>query len=240
MMTADVALEARNLSAGYHGNPVVRDLDLTLHVGELVCLLGANGAGKSTTLLTLAGELKALEGQVLVQGSKPAGSLHGRARQGVMLIPEERSVIPSLSVRDNLRLGPGPIKDALKIFPVLEPLMNRRGGLLSGGEQQMLALARAMAARPKAILVDEVSLGLAPLAVRAIMAALREAVDSWGLAALVVDQHLETALAWADRGLVLSRGRNVLEGSSQELKERREDVRASYLSGGVNDAAPAG
>ncbi|MER5917644.1 ATP-binding cassette domain-containing protein [Streptomyces sp. NPDC001982] len=239
MVDSTAVLEARNLSAGYHGSPVVRELDLTLRSGEVVCLLGSNGAGKSTTLLALAGELKALDGDVLVHGSKPAGSLHGRARQGVMLIPEERSVIPSLTVRDNLRLGPGSIDDALAIFPVLKPLLNRRGALLSGGEQQMLALARAMAARPKAILVDEVSLGLAPLAVRAIMTALRSAVDDWGLGALVVDQHLQTALTWADRGYVLSRGRKVMEGSSRELRERRDDVRASYLAGGVDEASAA-
>lgn len=148
-------------------------------------------------------------------------------------------MIPSLSVKDNLRLGPGSIADALSIFPALEPLLPRKGGLLSGGEQQMLALARALAARPRAVLVDEVSMGLAPLAVRAIMSALRVAVDDWGLAALVVDQHLQTALKWADRGYVLSRGRIAMSGSSQELLDRREDVLASYLSGGSDHPAGA-
>lgn len=224
-------LEARNLHAGYHGNAVVRDLNLQLRSGELVCLLGANGAGKSTTLLALAGELRALQGEVLMFGSKAVSTLHGRARQGVMLIPEERSVIPSLSVRDNLRLGPGSVEAALAFFPALEPLLSRPGRLLSGGEQQMLTLARAMSARPKALLVDEVSIGLAPLAVRTIMAAIRHAVDEMGLAALVVDQHLQTALRWADRGYVLSRGRAVMEGSSDNLRERRDEVRAAYLSG---------
>src|SRR3954468_21974651 len=106
-------IEARGLSVGYDGGPVVRDLDLRVEPGEMVCLLGPNGAGKSTTLLALAGELRAVQGEILLQGTPPAGSLHGRARQGVVLIPEERSVIPTLSVRDNLRLGPGSVADAL-------------------------------------------------------------------------------------------------------------------------------
>jgi len=229
-MTAPL-LEARALSVGYQSGPVVRDLDLHVEPGEMVCLLGPNGAGKSTTLLALAGELKAMHGEVLLQGSPPAGSLHGRARQGVMLIPEERSVIPTLSVKDNLRLGPGPVSAALDVFPALRPLLSRRGGLLSGGEQQMLALARAMAAKPRVLLVDEVSLGLAPLAVRAIMEAIRQAVDEQGLAAVVVDQHIQTALTWCDRGYVISRGRVVMEGTVADLQDRLEDVRSSYLSG---------
>ena len=168
-----VALEARGLSAGYGDLAAVRDLDLALHTGEIIAIFGPNGAGKTTTLLTLAGALPPLKGDVLWRGQRTTRPLHRRVRDGMGFVPEERSVVSSLSTLDNLRLGLGTVEDALRLFPQLEPLLNRPAGLLSGGEQQMLTLGRALALLPAALLVDELSLGLAPVVVEHLLDTLR-------------------------------------------------------------------
>ncbi|HST38000.1 MAG TPA: ABC transporter ATP-binding protein [Conexibacter sp.] len=224
------ALAARSLTAGYGAMAVVRALELEVAPGEVVALLGPNGAGKSTTLLTLAGALPALGGETLLDGRPTTAPLHRRARAGLAFVAEERTICAALSVADNLRLGAGGVAPALALFPELKPLLRRRAGLLSGGEQQMLALGRALAARPQALLVDELSLGLAPLIVGRLLRAVREAADG-GLAVLLVEQHATQALEVADRVYVLRRGELVLHAPAAELRADPQRLQASYLEG---------
>ncbi len=223
-------LAARNVSAGYGSIPVLTDLDLHVDAGEVVALMGANGAGKTTTLMTLAGRLQATSGSVEWLGKPVRTPLHRRARAGLRYVPEERSVVRGLSTLDNLRLGPGPVDDALERFPELRPLLKRSAGLLSGGEQQILTLARALAGAPKVVLADELSLGLAPMVVERLMHALRDAA-SRGVGVLLVEQQIRAALAVADRGYVLRRGVVALSGTNEELLGQIDDIEATYLSG---------
>jgi branched-chain amino acid transport system ATP-binding protein len=221
-------LETRGLAAGYHGVAAISDIDLVVRPGEIVALLGRNGAGKTTLLHTLAGKLRPLAGAVLVDGEVTRASLHRRARDGLALVTEERSVFSELSVSSNLRLGRGEAAAALALFPELEPLLRRRAGRLSGGEQQILTLARALAGRPRALLADELSLGLAPLVVERLLSALRDAAAE-GLGVLLVEQHTQQALRASDRVYVIQRGRIVHEGLSRDLLRRPELLEAIYL-----------
>jgi branched-chain amino acid transport system ATP-binding protein len=216
---SDVLLEVKDMSAGYGELAVVQELDLTVHAGEVVALLGPNGSGKSTTLLTLVGELPPLAGEVHCLGCSRKDPLHRRVAAGIGFVSEERSIIQSLTVADNLRLGPGPSNRALDLFPELRPLLGRRAALCSGGEQQILALARALAARPRLLIIDELSLGLAPMVVKRLLAALRVAADEDGMGVLVVEQQVGRALEVADRAYVLNRGRVIVEGSAAELDD---------------------
>jgi branched-chain amino acid transport system ATP-binding protein len=220
-------LEAKGLFAGYGDLAAVRDLDLTVHAGEIVALLGPNGAGKTTTLMTLAGALPALKGSVRCNGRVVTSPLHRRVRAGMGFIPEERSVIGKLTVKDNLRLGRGSVEDAVRLFPQLEPLLGRLGGLLSGGEQQMLTLARCLASRPSIILVDELSLGLAPIVVKSLLATLRTAAIDAGTAVLMVEQQVQRALAVADRWYLLRHGSLVDSGATRDTSLR--DLAKAYL-----------
>jgi branched-chain amino acid transport system ATP-binding protein len=152
---------------------VVRDLDLRVEAGEVVALIGPNGAGKTTTLLTLAGELAPLSGEVVFRGAATKAALFRRARRGMGFVTEERSVFMALTAEENLRIAGVSAADAVAVFPELAPLMQRTAGLLSGGEQQMLTLARSVARDPKLLLIDELSLGLAPLIVRRLLDTVR-------------------------------------------------------------------
>ena len=230
-------IEAKGLSAGYHGQPVVRDLDLEVQPGEMVALFGPNGAGKTTTLLTLAGELAPIGGTILMDGKPAPALLHKRARNGLAFVTEERSVFMEMTVDENLRVGRVDKAHALKLFPELEPLMGRRAGLLSGGEQQMLTLARALSRRPRILLVDELSLGLAPLIVTRLLAALRTAADE-GVGVLLVEQHVDQALKQADRVYVMERGLVVLSGPKAEVAHRVHEIEASYLGAAGGHPAP--
>jgi branched-chain amino acid transport system ATP-binding protein len=223
-------LECAGLYAGYGGRAVVRDLDLRLDGGEVVALLGPNGAGKTTTLLTLAGALPPIAGTISFGGDARPASLFVRARQGVALVPEERSVIMGLSTADNLRLGGVSPEIAVGVFPELGPLMKRTAGLLSGGEQQMVAVARAIGRSPRALVADELSLGLAPKIVERILSAVRTAADERGIGVLIVEQHVKRALDVADRVMVMQRGRIVLAGTPDEVGAQLADLESAYLA----------
>jgi len=224
------ALEARGIAAGYGPQPVIHDVDIIVHPGEVVALLGANGAGKTTTLLTLAGELPPLRGEVAIDGVVTKAPLHRRARNGLTFVTEEKSVFMGLSLRDNLTVAGVDPADALALFPELERRMHVRGGLLSGGEQQMLTLARALARKPRVLLADELSMGLAPLVVRRLLEAVRAAADELDAAVLLVEQHVRKALRYADRAYVMRRGRIELSGSAAELRSRIGEIEDQYLS----------
>ena len=230
----DVLIAARRLSLSYGAVAAVSALDLEVRSGELVALMGANGAGKSTTLMGLAGLLKPSGGHTELAGERSVEALYKRARRGVRYVSEERSIIRALSVLDNLKLGPGPVDEALELFSELKPLLDRPAGLLSGGEQQMLALARALAGDARVLLADELSLGLAPLVVARLLQAVREAATQRGVGVLLVEQHAHLALNHADRAYVLHRGEVVLEGAAEELKGRLDEIEASYLHGTVS------
>jgi branched-chain amino acid transport system ATP-binding protein len=199
-------LEIRGLTAGYGDLAAVRDVSVSLFPGEIVALLGANGAGKTTLLLSTVGALPRMGGQVWWRGAPCSLALHRLARAGLAFVPGAPSVIAGLSARDNLRLGSGGVDRALEYFPELAKLLDRRAGLLSGGEQQMLSLARALASGPSVLLVDELSLGLAPMVVDRLIAALRAAADAEGLGVLLVEQQVRRALSVADRWALLNKG----------------------------------
>jgi branched-chain amino acid transport system ATP-binding protein len=235
-------IEMRKLSVGYDGVPVVWDLDLHVSEGEVVALLGPNGAGKTTTLLAVSGLLPVLAGEATVLGAPPATRRpHTMARRGLGHVPEDRALFTDLSTRENLRLGgvrnAGQLDALLDLVPPLAPLLDRKAGLLSGGEQQMLAIARALASEPRVLLVDELSLGLAPVVVERLAPVLRRVADDHGTAVLVVEQHVGVALSIADRAYVLQHGRAVLDGAAQDLARRRDVLAMSYL-GDDAGAAP--
>jgi branched-chain amino acid transport system ATP-binding protein len=222
-------IAARGLDVGFGAVPYVRGLDLEVRRGEIVALLGANGAGKTTTLMGLAGVLKPAAGHVELNGEKVTGPLSARARDGLALITQERCVFMGLSVRDNLRAGRCDPDLALETFPELKPHLRRTVGLLSGGQQQMLAVARAIARRPTVLLADELSLGLAPMVVDRILQALTEACARDGLGVLMVEQQVSKALTVADRGAVLRRGHLELMNDAPVLLTRMDSVQDLYL-----------
>jgi branched-chain amino acid transport system ATP-binding protein len=223
-------LECRGLDAGYGGMAVVRELDLRVEPGEVVALIGPNGAGKTTTLLTLSGELPPITGEIFFQGAATKAPLFRRARQGMRFVTEERSVFMRLTAADNLRVAGVNPPDAIEVFPELGPLMDRTAGLLSGGEQQMLTLARAVACEPSLLLVDELSLGLAPLIVKRLLETVRRVASEKSTGVLLVEQHVRQALGIADRVYVMQRGRIVIAGTVDEVRGRIDEVEATYLS----------
>jgi branched-chain amino acid transport system ATP-binding protein len=224
-------LECRALTAGYGAIAVVRDVDLRVEPGEVVALIGPNGAGKTTTLLTLAGELPAISGEVVFRGAATKAPLFRRARQGMGFVTEERSVFMALTAEENLRVADVSRADAVDVFPELDALMGRTAGLLSGGEQQMLTLARAVARGPQLLLVDELSLGLAPVVVKRLLQTVRRVASERSTGILLVEQHVRQALNIADRVYVMQRGRIVMSGTGTEVHGRIDEIEATYLSG---------
>ena len=223
-------IEACGLSAGYgKGITIVPSLDLEIHAGEVVALLGANGAGKTTTILTLAGELPALGGEIRWDGDPTTAPLHWRARNGLALVTEERAVLMKMTVADNFRVARCDVEKALTLFPELREHLGRKVGLLSGGQQQMLALAWTLARPTKVLLADELSLGLAPLLVERLLRAVREAADM-GIGVLLVEQHVHKAMEVADRAYVMQRGHITLSGKTGDLRQRINEIQDSYLS----------
>ncbi len=227
-------LLVRDLFAGYQQVPVVRELNLEVRPGEVVALLGPNGAGKTTTLETIAGLNRPISGTVELSGENIAGTpAHVLAHRGLALVPEGRALFPGLTVREHLRLAggrnSGREEELLEMLPELHKCLGRKAGLLSGGEQQMLAVGRALVTRPRLLLVDEMSLGLAPVIVERLLPILRRAADELGASVLFVEQHVALALEISDRAYVLAHGRIRIEGPAAELRERRELLAASYL-----------
>jgi branched-chain amino acid transport system ATP-binding protein len=230
-------LEIEALTAGYDRAAVIRDVSITAGLGEVVALLGPNGAGKTTTLRVISGIVKPIAGRVSLAGEDLARvSPTDRARLGIAHVPEGRGIFFGLTVAEHFRLGPrGEQLDAelaYEYFPKLRELQDRRTGLLSGGEQQMLAIGRALARRPRVLLLDELSLGLAPVIVEDLLPIVRDYARESRCAVLLVEQHVHLALEVADRGYVLSHGEIVLQKAAEMLRSDRQLLIASYLGEG--------
>jgi branched-chain amino acid transport system ATP-binding protein len=231
-------LQTHELASGYHGHPFIHDISISVDAGEVTALLGPNGAGKTTTLLAVAGELPALQGRVELFGKQRTDPLHRRAADGLAFVTEERSVFMQLTTAENFRVGRVDPAECLRMFPELEKLMGRTAGLLSGGEQQMVTLARALSRHPKLLLIDELSLGLAPLVVQRLLDVVRAAASEHGIGVLLVEQKVESALTVSDRVYVLRDGKVILSGRSDEIKGRVRELEESYLaSSGVAPTA---
>ena len=235
-------LSATGVHAGYGPIEALHGVDLTVTSGEIVTLIGANGAGKSTLLMTICGRPRASRGTITFDGlditNLPTFEI---VRRGLAHVPEGRRIFPRLTVIENLQLGAtvaaaehfaADLEQVFALFPILRERRTQRGGTLSGGEQQMLAIGRALMSRPRLLLLDEPSLGLAPLVVKRIFEVIGEINRTQKVTILLVEQNAYHALRLAHRGYVLQNGRIVLSGSGTELLANRE-VRAAYLEGGV-------
>jgi branched-chain amino acid transport system ATP-binding protein len=235
-------LELKNVASYYGSVQALKSVSLRVEQGEVVTLLGANGAGKSTTLRTISGLLRPASGEVCFEGQP----IHGMAaekivRLGISHVPEGRRIFPGLTVRENIMLGTSnrgrlpkkqmddEVAEMFDIFPVIKPFENALGWTLSGGQQQMLAVARGLMAKPKLLLLDEPSLGLAPVIVQQLFATIR-VIHARGTTILLVEQNANMALSVANRGYVLETGEMKVEGSPRELLGN-EEVRAAYLGG---------
>lgn len=229
-------LEIKNLSVSYGGIEAIKDISLDVEQGSIVTLIGSNGAGKSSTLRTIAGIVRAKSGEVLFEGENLLGlSPDQIVKRGVTLVPEGRRVFPNLTVAENLRVGAylrkddisGDLEHIYELFPRLKERSWQLAGTLSGGEQQMLAVGRAMMARPKLIMMDEPSLGLAPLIVQGIFDIIRT-INKSGITVLLIEQNANMALKVADYAYVMQTGEITLKGTGAELLEN-EEVKEAYL-----------
>lgn len=236
-------LACTSLSGGRGSATAFRDVDLAVGAGEVLTLLGPNGAGKTTLLLTLAGLLPAQDGTVAVDGvGLKAGRPSVANAAGITLVPDDRSLFTTLSVEENLRVaarkgGPVP-RDMLATFPALEKRWGLKAASLSGGEQQMLAMARALIQQPKVLLVDEMSMGLAPLVVESLFEAVRRIASEQGCAVVLVEQHIHVALAVADRAAVLSHGELVLDRDAAALRDTPAILEQAYFGTGASAPVP--
>jgi len=246
-MTAPL-LAVRGVKTFYGNIMALKGIDLEVNEGEIVALIGANGAGKSTLMMTIFGDPRLSEGKIVFDGRDISGlSSHEIAKLRIAQSPEGRRIFPRMTVLENLQMGATvadpahfdqDIKRVCALFPLLQKRIKQRGGTLSGGEQQMLAIARALMSRPRLLLLDEPSLGLAPMLAKQIFRAIRELNERDRLTVLLVEQNAFHALKLAHRGYVLVNGEITLSGTGRELLERPE-VRAAYLEGGRREAAPA-
>ncbi|MBN9671994.1 ABC transporter ATP-binding protein [Roseibium aggregatum] len=241
MTTPNHLLEVRNVETHYGKIIALRGVDLIVDKGEIVTLIGANGAGKSTLMMTICGTPQASSGEIFYDGEEITRMpTHEIMRKSIAQSPEGRRIFPRMSVMENLVMGAetagnedleGSLARVFDLFPRLKERRNQRGGTLSGGEQQMLAIARALMSRPRLLLLDEPSLGLAPLIVKQIFDAIRDLNRDDGLTVFLVEQNAYHALKLAHRGYVMVNGKITMSGSGQELLAR-EDVQAAYLEGG--------
>jgi branched-chain amino acid transport system ATP-binding protein len=226
----------------YYGNIVaLRGVDVDVHAGTIVALIGANGAGKSTLMMTICGNPRAREGSIIFEGEDITRlPTHEIMSRSISQSPEGRRIFPRMTVLENLQMGAAVTKFAtfdedlervFALFPILRQRQGQRGGTLSGGEQQMLAIARALMSRPRLLLLDEPSLGLAPMIVKQIFKVIRDLNRNEGLTVFLVEQNAFHALRLADRGYVMVNGNITMSGTGAELLAR-EEVRAAYLEGG--------
>jgi branched-chain amino acid transport system ATP-binding protein len=228
-------LTCTGVDAGYvPGQPVLRNVDISLEPGTVMALLGPNGAGKTTLMLTIAGLRAPLAGQIGLGGVpvRP-GSPRAAVRAGLVLVPDDRSLFKGLTVTENLKLasrrGGTTIERIFDYFPDLKRRLKVAAGNLSGGEQQMLAIGRALMQDPKVLLVDELSMGLAPVIVEALLPVIRRVADDTGAACVIVEQHVRLALAIADKAMVLAHGDVALQGDAKELAAKEERIERAYL-----------
>ena len=233
-------LELKNVEAAYGNIKALKGINLSVPEGKIVTLIGANGAGKSTTMKTIMGIMKPIAGDVLFKGESIAGmKTHNIVRKGVVLVPEGRQILQNMTVRENLEMGAyqrndaeGIKEDLSKVFERFPRLCERQGqfaGTLSGGEQQMLAIGRAVMAKPEVMLLDEPSMGLAPLVVQQIFDVIKD-INKMGTTVLLVEQNARKALQIADYAYVMETGKIVMEGPAQEVASN-PDVMAAYLGG---------
>ncbi|MCU1395530.1 MAG: livF [Ilumatobacteraceae bacterium] len=232
--TSTCALQCIGLDAGYSGNPVVRGVNLEIMPGEVVALLGPNGAGKTTLLATFAGLLPILGGTLDVLGSPaPKGNPTSMSRRGVVLVPDDRALFTTLTSRENIQLGrragSPTLEQIIDYFPALEKRLDVKAGSLSGGEQQMLAMARGLVQQPKILLIDELSMGLAPIVAENLLPVVRRVAAETGTAVVLVEQHVRLALGIADRAIVLVHGRIELVGAASELATDISVIERAYL-----------
>jgi branched-chain amino acid transport system ATP-binding protein len=234
-------LSVEGVDAFYGKIQALRNVNVEVNRGEIVTLIGSNGAGKSTLMMTIFGQPRARSGRVVFDGADVTDlPAHLIARRGIAQAPEGRRIFPRMSVLENLQMGAGQAPEThfeedlgrvFKLFPILEKRQTQRGGTLSGGEQQMLAIARALMARPQLLLLDEPSLGLAPLIVRQIFEVIRELNAKEGMTVFLVEQNAFHALKLAHRAYVMVNGRITMSGTGRELLAKPE-IRAAYLEGG--------
>jgi branched-chain amino acid transport system ATP-binding protein len=238
---SDALLSIRQVKSFYGNIMALKGVDMDVHEGEVVTLIGANGAGKSTLMMTVFGNPRAREGQILYQGQNITSMpTHEIARLRIAQAPEGRRIFPRMTVLENLQMGAEidrlvhfeeDLDRVTQLFPRLKERLHQRGGTLSGGEQQMLAIARALMSRPKLLLLDEPSLGLAPLIVKQIFEVIRDLNQRQGITIFLVEQNAFHALRLAHRGYVMVNGLITMTGTGQELLARPE-IRAAYLEGG--------
>jgi branched-chain amino acid transport system ATP-binding protein len=231
-MTA--VLEARNLVGGYGKIVAFRGVDFDLQPGRVLTILGPNGAGKTTLMMTLAGLLPRIAGDVLLNGTElPSGKPALANRSGLVLVPDNRALFTTLTVRENIEIArlPGEknIDDVIDLFPALQKRLKLKAAALSGGEQQMLAMARGIIQRPKAFLVDEMSMGLAPIVVESLLPIVRRIADDTGAAVVLVEQHVRLALEVADEALVMVHGNVSLRGDAEQFRKDPALLEAAYL-----------
>lgn len=239
-----MTLTIEDVRAGYGRATVLRGVDLTVDPGEVVAVIGSNGAGKTTLARTIAGALRTQSGTITEDGDRiDKLSPQHRSRRGIVLVPEGRRLFPSLTVAENIAIGrraargrnkgPDPVDGLLAAFPVVRERWGQRAGLLSGGEQQMVALTRAVASRPRYLLLDEPSLGLSPLLTQEVFRLIRLVIEQTGAGVVLVEQMADQALDIANRAYVLEQGSVVLTGPAEQVRQS-DTVKAAYLGGSTN------